>query len=88
MIMPILAVKDVDASSAFYKDVLGFSHDFSMPGPDNQTSFAGVSLGKAAFGLSLSRKRPKAARAWCSWSRGGRSHRTPITPSGQAVIEH
>src|SRR5690606_26451570 len=53
MIMPILAVKDVDASIAFYKDVLGFNHDFSMPGPDNKTSFAGVSLGKAAFGLRL-----------------------------------
>lgn len=52
MIMPILAVKDVDASIAFYKDVLGFNHDFSLPGPDNQTSFAGISLGKAAFGLS------------------------------------
>lgn len=59
MIMPILAVKDVDASIAFYKDVLGFNHDFSMPGPDNKTSFAGVSLGKAAFGLSLE---PEAAK--------------------------
>jgi uncharacterized glyoxalase superfamily protein PhnB len=53
MIMPILSVKDVDASVAFYKDILGFNHDFSMPGPDGKTTFAGVSLGKASFGLSL-----------------------------------
>lgn len=59
MIMPILAVKDVDTSVAFYRDVLGFNHDFSLPGPDNQTSFAGVSLGKAAFGISLE---PEAAK--------------------------
>jgi PhnB protein len=59
MIMPILAVKDVDASIAFYRDVLGFNHDFSLPGPDGKTSFAGVSLGKAAFGISLE---PEAAK--------------------------
>lgn len=59
MIMPILAVKDVDASVAFYRDVLGFNHDFSLPGPDNRASFAGVSLGKAAFGISLE---PEAAK--------------------------
>jgi PhnB protein len=52
MIMPILAVKDVDASVDFYTNKLGFHHDFSMPGPDNKTFFAGVSLGKAAFGFS------------------------------------
>lgn len=53
MIMPILAVKDVEASIAFYTQKLGFNHDFSLPGPDGTAVFAGVSLGKSGFGLSL-----------------------------------
>ncbi len=53
MIMPILSVKDIEASIAFYRDMLGFNHDFTMPGPDGTPTFAGVSLGKAAFGLDL-----------------------------------
>jgi PhnB protein len=52
MIMPILAVEDVDASVSFYTQKLGFNHDFSLPGPDGQNAFAGVTLGKASFGLS------------------------------------
>jgi PhnB protein len=53
MITPMLAVKDVDASVAFYTEKLGFKHDFSMPGPDGKNAFGWVSLGKAAFGLEL-----------------------------------
>lgn len=53
MIMPILSVKDIEASIAFYRDMLGFNHDFTLPGPDGAPTFAGVSLGKAAFGLDL-----------------------------------
>lgn len=53
MILPILNVKDVDASVAFFKDKLGFNHDFSMEGPDGKNGFAFVSLGKATIGLSL-----------------------------------
>ena len=52
MIMPILAVKDVDASIAFYTRQLGFKNDFTLPGNDGQNAFAGVSMGSAAFGLS------------------------------------
>ena len=52
MIMPVLAVKDVDASIAFYCDRLGFGHDFSVPGPDGVNMFAGVTLGQASFGLN------------------------------------
>lgn len=52
MIMPILAVENVDRSLAYYTQKLGFRHDFSLPGPDGQNAFAGVSFGKASFGLS------------------------------------
>ena len=34
---PILAVKDADASSRWYQDVLGFAHIFTMPGPGGAT---------------------------------------------------
>ena len=47
MIMPMLEVKDVDASTQFYADTLGFQRQFSMAGPDGQTSFAMVGLGPA-----------------------------------------
>ena len=53
MIAPILSVKDVDASVAFYTEKLGFTHSFSLPGPDGNNAFAFVGLGKTvAIGLS------------------------------------
>lgn len=52
MIMPIIAVRDIEASIAFYVNKLGFTHQFSMPGPDGKPSFAGVGLGTiVSFGL-------------------------------------
>jgi uncharacterized glyoxalase superfamily protein PhnB len=51
MIMPILAVRDVDASVAFFRDQLGFRHDMSMAGPDGKNIFGIVGLGAAVFGL-------------------------------------
>jgi uncharacterized glyoxalase superfamily protein PhnB len=35
---PTLIVKDVEASSNFYQNVLGFKHIFTMPGPDGKPS--------------------------------------------------
>ena len=35
---PTLIVKDVEASSNFYQNALGFKHIFTMPGPDGQPS--------------------------------------------------
>jgi uncharacterized glyoxalase superfamily protein PhnB len=62
MIMPILAVDDVDASVAFFRDQLGFRHDMSMAGADGKNVFAIVGLGAAVFGLgtddSLEAKKP------------------------------
>lgn len=52
MIMPILAVRDVEASAAFYTQKLGFNQDILMAGPDGQPAFAIVSLGQAMVGLS------------------------------------
>jgi PhnB protein len=54
MILPILAVKDVDASVTFYTEKFGFTHSFSIPGSDGRNSFAFVTLGDAiTMGLSL-----------------------------------
>ena len=33
---PMLVVKDLEASSAFYQNSLGFKHIFTMPGPGGQ----------------------------------------------------
>ncbi len=33
---PMLIVRDLEASSKWYQDVLGFKHIFTMPGPDGQ----------------------------------------------------
>ncbi len=51
MIMPILAVRDVEASAAFYTQKLGFNQDTLMAGPDGKPAFAIVSLGQAMIGL-------------------------------------
>jgi uncharacterized glyoxalase superfamily protein PhnB len=37
-IFPTLIVKDVEASSNFYQNVLGFKNIFTMPGPDGKPS--------------------------------------------------
>ncbi|HVU11912.1 MAG TPA: VOC family protein [Phototrophicaceae bacterium] len=47
MIMPNLTVKDVDASVAFYRDQLGFTHDMTLA-PEGQSTFAIVRLGSQA----------------------------------------
>jgi len=48
MIAPILAVKDVDASLAFYTEKLGFEKLFVMEGPGGKNTFAFVSMGYLA----------------------------------------
>jgi catechol 2,3-dioxygenase-like lactoylglutathione lyase family enzyme len=35
-LFPILIVKDLEASSSFYQNALGFKHIFTMPGPGGQ----------------------------------------------------
>ncbi|MBX3118633.1 MAG: VOC family protein [Fimbriimonadaceae bacterium] len=53
MIIPILAVESVEASSAFYTHNLGFSELFNMPGEDGSAMFAMVSSGPGVnVGLS------------------------------------
>lgn len=56
MIMPILDVKDVDASVAFYTEKLGFKQDMLMPGPDGVNAFAFVSKDNAIFGINLAQQ--------------------------------
>lgn len=53
MIMPILDVRDVDASLAFYRDKLGFDIQMSLPGPDGRSAFAIIEKGAAQIGLGL-----------------------------------
>lgn len=37
-LFPMLIVKDLEASSSFYQNALGFKPIFTMPGPDGQPS--------------------------------------------------
>jgi uncharacterized glyoxalase superfamily protein PhnB len=46
-IMPILAVNDIERSIAFYRDVLEFNLDFTMPGDDGRVIHASLSRGDA-----------------------------------------
>src|SRR5579871_4190051 len=58
MIMPNLTVKDVDASVAFYKDKLGFTHDMTMDMGDGK--FAIVRLGsQVVIGMGSSSQDPQ-----------------------------
>ena len=59
MIMPILTVKDVDASVTFFTDKLGFRHDMSMAGSEGANVFAIVGLGAAVFGLGMDDRAPQ-----------------------------
>ena len=52
MILPILDVKDVDASLAFYTQALGFAQQMATPGPDGVNAFAFVRRGNAMIGLN------------------------------------
>ena len=45
MIMPTLKVADLDASIAFYCDVLGFTKVLSLPDADGKDAYAIVNLG-------------------------------------------
>ena len=47
-LFPTLIVKDVEASSDFYQNALGFKHIFTMPGPDGSPSLAHLRLTKYA----------------------------------------
>lgn len=59
MIMPILAVRDIDASVVFYTEKLGFTSSVKMEGPDGNPVFAIVELGKASFGLGIDETIPE-----------------------------
>lgn len=56
MIVPILSVKDVDATLAFYTEKLGFKTDMVLAGPDGANVFAGTSLGNSTFMISRQRE--------------------------------
>jgi uncharacterized glyoxalase superfamily protein PhnB len=53
MIMPIFAVRDFDASLAFYTEKLGFTQDMVLQDANGNNTFGFVRLGKAIVGLSL-----------------------------------
>ncbi|MDX1995426.1 MAG: VOC family protein [bacterium] len=54
MLLPVLAVKDMEASLDFYTQKLGFEITMSMNGPDEKPNFVFVNKGAARLGLSLS----------------------------------
>jgi uncharacterized glyoxalase superfamily protein PhnB len=45
---PVLAVSDVQKSSAWYQEVLGFAHVFTMPGPGGTAALAHLRWAKYA----------------------------------------
>lgn len=51
MIMPLLAVKNIATSIAFYRDKLGWEVSADMKDQDGNTFFGIVNLGEATFGL-------------------------------------
>jgi uncharacterized glyoxalase superfamily protein PhnB len=52
VIQPLLSVRDVPASLAFYTEQLGFTHDGStLPGKDGKPVFAGVKHGETTVYL-------------------------------------
>ena len=51
MIVPILSVKDIAVSIAFYEK-LGFHKTMELPGPDGVLTFGFVQLGVSNMGLS------------------------------------
>lgn len=53
MVFPILAVKDVAASAAFYTNNLGFTLTMEMPNESGQAWFSIVTFGDANLGLML-----------------------------------
>jgi uncharacterized glyoxalase superfamily protein PhnB len=60
MIAPVLSVKSVDASVAFYTEKLGFDKIFVMEGPDGSNTFAFVSLGEQVqIGLDIQQPAPQ-----------------------------
>jgi uncharacterized glyoxalase superfamily protein PhnB len=48
MILPILAVKNYDASVKFYTEKLGFASTMTMPGREGDNTFGFVQLGDGA----------------------------------------
>lgn len=52
MIMPILNVRDLEASVRFYVEQLGFQPSFSVPGPDGKDNFTIVTMGAATLALT------------------------------------
>jgi uncharacterized glyoxalase superfamily protein PhnB len=53
MVYPIVSVKDVDASIAFYTEKLGFEKDMALPNAEGKTAFAFVKLGSEVMGFGL-----------------------------------
>jgi len=59
---PMLSVDNVDASLAFYRDVLGFEVTFSMPGPGGAAVYGAVRRGDTTIMMGLDPDFPADAR--------------------------
>ncbi len=62
-LQPILQVADVDASIAFYRDVLGFSVDLAVPDESGKTVHAELSRNGAALMFAPASSLSEAARS-------------------------
>lgn len=61
MIMPVLAVKSVEASVKYYTEILSFQHMMSMPGVGGVLEYGVVTLG-TGINIALSRQANLEAR--------------------------
>lgn len=64
LLVPYLLVRDIDASVAFYRDVLGFSVDSTMVGADGKTEHAEVAHGSVRLMFGLDGAVPATARPY------------------------
>ena len=48
-LIPGLAVRSVEQAIGFYEQALGFTHDFSLPGPDGSAIHGSVTRGDASI---------------------------------------
>lgn len=52
-LFPILSVRDLPRSVAFYRDLLGGRPSYEFAGPDGLPVYVGLSLGSSELGISV-----------------------------------
>ena len=67
-LFPILDVRDLPASIAFYRDLLGGVVSFEYPGPDGSPVYVGIDIGRSHLGIGGPAASPaRSVRAVSLW---------------------